>query len=311
LTGKRGDIAVIDDPHAANDLSAKSLTAVKDWYSGTLSTRFNDPKKSRVVLIMQRLHTEDLSSYLDKKGFEVLELPSYFEPGRRSELKGIWADNRAPGELLFPERFSEDVLARLKLDLGSMTFAAQHQHRPVPADGGLFKREWLKHSAPLDKAPLVMTVDPAFTGDGDRACALIGQFDGHRLHVIDGVWGRLDFTETVKAILQLKAKWPKLGRIYVEAAANGHAIINVLKGKIPGVIPLKATGSKEARAAAASPFIEAGNVTFDRSLPFFDDAVVEMLQFPRGTHDDFVDTLVHLVNNTLGLAKTSTITLGW
>lgn len=151
-TGRRGDLVVVDDP--LNAVDARSEVKLKEaiwWWDKAMSSRLNDPRTGARMIIMQRLHEEDLTGHcLTKTGpakYTLLNLPSKFEIARkcRIEVTG-WEDPRKhEGELLFPQMFDKQALEEAKEDMGSDQFAGQHQQRPAPAEGGFFKRKWFRY----------------------------------------------------------------------------------------------------------------------------------------------------------------------
>ncbi len=147
MTGHRGDRVLYDDPHSVEGaLSDIQRTAVLRVFSETVTTRLNSPERSAIVVVMQRLHEQDLSGHILERelGYEHLCLPMEFEADRRCRTGIGFADPRqADGELLFPERFPAEVVARDKLAMGALAAAGQFQQRPTPRGGGMFPTEQL------------------------------------------------------------------------------------------------------------------------------------------------------------------------
>lgn len=145
-TGEGGDIVVIDDPHNANEAESDTIReGVIEWFDGVMSTRLNDPKRGRMVTVMQRAHSKDVAGHiLECGGWEHLCLPAEYEPKPQVYVTSLgFEDPRTePGELLWPERFGRAEIDSLKKSLGSYRAAGQLQQRPAPADGGIFKRHW-------------------------------------------------------------------------------------------------------------------------------------------------------------------------
>lgn len=146
LTGGRGDRVIIDDPHstetAESEVERDSTIRI---FRESVPTRLNDPQRSAIVIIMQRLHERDVSgqALALKLGYEHLMLPMEFEPERKCRTSIGFEDPRSyDGELLFPERFPREVIDRDKVPMGSYAVAGQFQQRPTPREGGLFKRHW-------------------------------------------------------------------------------------------------------------------------------------------------------------------------
>ena len=146
LTGRGGDILLIDDPHKPEDaVSEVRQTAVLDWFRSTLMSRQNDPAGSAIVLIQQRVHENDLAGMLlEQGGWDHLDLPAIAEERQKIDLGPRGQVLREPGHLLHPERLSLPVLDERKADLGSYLFAAQYQQRPAPLGGGLVKWAWFR-----------------------------------------------------------------------------------------------------------------------------------------------------------------------
>lgn len=308
-TGFRGNAIVVDDPLNALDAHSKAArdTAIL-WWDQAMGNRLNDLRKGARVVIMQRLHEEDLSGHLLRQGGWVhLCLPTEFEPERKCVTPIGWSDWRTkPGELLFEALFPADVIAAEKRRLGSLGFAGQHQQRPSAADGTLFKRSWWKrwHRAgdfvpegvesrllPDRFDEQFLSVDAAFKETSSSDYVAIGAWGrlGPDKFLLDQVRERLSFTETVKAILDLVAKYPLARSKLIEDKANGSAVIDVLRKKVPGIIAVNPEGGKEARAAAISPEVEAGNVFVPLQAQWVADYLEEHAAFPNGAHDDQVD----------------------
>lgn len=164
LTGFRGDFVLVDDPH---DVKRAESEAFREealrWWTETVPTRLNDLDESVMVLIMQRLHTSDLSGHSLSKQRELwthLMLPMEFEPDRRCSISRIgFEDPRTEeGELLWPGRFSKRAVVELKASLssrgGNYAVAGQLQQRPMPREGGIFKVDRINY---LDVPPLGIT----------------------------------------------------------------------------------------------------------------------------------------------------------
>lgn len=147
LTGEGGSIILVDDPHNAVEMESElEREAVIGWWDESLSTRLNDPKTGAYVIIMQRLHEEDLSGHVlsrDIGDWTHLCLPMRYEPQRHCVTVLDWEDPRKEdGDLLCPDRFGEAEVALLEATLGPFGASGQLQQRPEPRGGGIFKRDW-------------------------------------------------------------------------------------------------------------------------------------------------------------------------
>src|SRR6266481_10209239 len=146
LTGLGGYLFIIDDPLKLGDAQSKLIREKSiEWYRSTLVTRPDDKKAARIVVVMQRVHQEDLVGYLlQEGGFEVLNLPAIAQKISTYATGPNTSYCRGSAEILHPEHESAEVLTELKRNMGSMQFSAQYQQRPVPAGGTFIKRKWLK-----------------------------------------------------------------------------------------------------------------------------------------------------------------------
>lgn len=304
-TGEGGDRLVIDDPHEASESASETaLQSVIDWYSTSMSTRANDPKKGSLCLIGQRVHHNDLTGHLmDLRGrdFDTLILPGEYERETRCYSSIGFVDPRVnEGDLLWPDRFDRVEIDRLKRELGSANYVAQVQQRPSAAEGNIFKKEWFAtryNESPRSVADrchrLIQSWDCAFK-DAETSSYVVGQVWGVRgvdRYLLEERREHLSFTATRAAILSMSRSWPKADLILVEDKANGTAIIDDLKRAVAGIVAVSPDGSKEARAAAVTPECESGNVILPAKeiAPWVDDYIEELCQFPRGRYNDRVD----------------------
>lgn len=329
-TGWRGDKVVVDDPHNVKTAaSALEREAVARWWNVAMSSRFNDMSRARRVIIMQRLHEEDLTGVvLAQGGYEHLRLPSLFESKRRCRTFAVRSGARVQlfedprtveNAPLFPALFPRPVLDQALADLKPTDFAAQHQQRPVPAEGGTFKKAWWRFWKPAGTAPelqhprpdgcytgparelpakfdrVVISLDANFKGNqakgNDPIVFVVIGCSGADRFVLDRVRAFVGFGETLAQFRLLCARWPKAYRKLVEAKANGEAIIETLKTEVGGIVPVTPEGGKESRASAIAPQVEGGNVYLPDGAPWVDEWVAEFAAFPRGAHDDQVDAL--------------------
>lgn len=316
---------LIDDPISAADAHSKIArdTCIR-WKDETMSSRFNNLEKATELLIMQRLHEEDLTGHLLRQGdWEHLNLPAEFEVKRRcaTRLWGGWSDPRTfEGESMCDALFPKHVLTRQKRKLGSYGYAGQYQQRPAPAEGGILKRDWFNRRwvLPGELAPegmeckalparfdlLSLWTDAAFkdTSHSDFVAIGVVGTKGPNCYLLQLKWERMSFTATMAALVDLKNKWgPRgLSGIYIEDKANGTAIMNALKGKIPGLIPVEPEGGKEARIQAAAPFIESGNLWLPLHAPWVDDYITEATSFPKAPHDDAIDMTAYFLSHYCG-----------
>lgn len=298
ITGHGAHLAIIDDPfkdaQAAN--SEVQRNAVWDWYRFVLRTRLMPD--AAVVLVCTRWHQDDLAGRLLKAAEADPEADQWEE----LSLPAIAQDEGDPlgrkvNEALWPEMYDESSLAAIKASVGSYVWAALYQQRPSPMEGGILKRQWWRYyrQVPNDLTDFLISWDMTFK-DTKTSDFVVGQVWTRRMadkYLLDQIRARMDFPTTLQAVRALCAKWPQARTVLVEDKANGPAVISMLKHQIPGLIAVNPEGGKEARAAAVSPEIEAGNVYIpDPSIaPWIGDFVEECAAFPNGANDDQVDAM--------------------
>ena len=295
ITGMGGEYIIIDDP-VKNREDADSATMrekVYDWYTSTLYTRLE--KDGCILLTLTRWHEDDLAGKLLKAAQEgadqwtILELPAVCEYPPKPY------DVRQEGEALWKWKYDEEALEKMKVTVGSRDWAALYQQHPTPGEGGTFKREWWNYYKVLPDGlyDFIQSWDCTFK-DAQSSDYVVGQVwarKGSSRYLLDQVRGRMSFTETLRAIRSLSAKWPPAIRKLVEDKANGTAVIDVLRKEIPGLIPVEPEGGKIVRANAVTAVAEAGNIYLpDPSIaPWVHDFVEEHAVFPNGANDDQVD----------------------
>ena len=298
-TGEGGDRVVVDDPHHVREAQSETIRqGVLDWWDQVMSTRLNDPKRGAMVVVMQRLHENDLAGHVLGQGdHEVLRLPAEYEPSEHVTSIG-WRDpRRTPGELLWPARFPAEALEQLKRSMGSYAAAGQLQQRPAPAEGAILKRHWWKlvRELPRQFDEMIQSWDCSFkeTSSSDYVVGQVWGRIGADKYLVDQVRRRLDCPATIQEILRLTEKYPKATTKLVEDKANGPAVIAMLKHQLTGLIAVNPEGGKEARAHAVSPQIESGNVYLldPEVVPWVGGFIDECAAFPQGAHDDQVDAM--------------------
>lgn len=311
LTGRPVDMLFIDDP-IKDETEANSETERKKvlsfWQSVGL-TRL--PPGAPVIIIATRWHEKDLIGELasgpDKERWRVINVPA--QADHNPEKGEVDALGREPGEYLKSARDTDEAVRDwegTRVAVGPRVWSALYQGRPSPADGGIFKRDqWRKYSIPLwveedgvcrttgETDELIMSWDMTFKASksSDYVVGQVWLKRGPNIYLLDQVRRRMTFTETVAAVKALVAKWPQCSAKLVEDKANGSAVLDVLRTEMPGLIAINPKESKEARASAVSPFVEAGNVFLpDPSIrAWVEDFIEESAAFPFGAHDDQID----------------------
>ena len=149
LTGRGADFIIIDDPLKPVDAMSESRrAAANQWFDGTLYSRLNDKTKGAIVIVMQRLHEDDLVGHvLKREGWDVLSFPAIAESDEKLVVDGPFGPryfDRGAGEALHPERESLETLGQIRATIGEYNFACQYQQTPAPAGGGMVKEAWFR-----------------------------------------------------------------------------------------------------------------------------------------------------------------------
>lgn len=341
--GLRAHVIGIDDPLNIGDAHSKAAREdAVDWMSQTLSQRFVMGYPPRLLLTMQRLHEADPTAWLLRQlNAQCLRLPSEFEPDSRCVTyhwiekrnghvervkEELWRDPRAAaGDLLFPALRPRERIEDDKVKLGPFGFASQHQQRPAPEGGGIFKidswRFWKSDPGTMERLGLVggerptgcytgparvinldleldtqlLSVDPTFreTEKGSYVVIQVWARAGADRLLLYQVRRRMDMTDTVGALLSVIELFPSAIRKLIEGKANGDAIISTLERShgISGceAVAVPSGQGKLQRAHAQQPHQSSGHVLLPDGAPWLGEYVQEHAQFPNGAHDDQVD----------------------
>lgn len=313
MTGSRGDRVILDDPHSVDDANSPvKLAADITTFREALPSRVNNDQ-SAIVIVMQRLHEQDVSAVAVSLGYEHLMIPMRFEAERRCSTSIGWEDPReVDGELMFPERFPEKQVVELETQLGSYATAGQLQQRPAPRSGGMFQRADFEivEAIPAGPRRIVRAWDFAATEakPGKRPDWTVGLrmiLVGDTFYVDDIVRGQWKPSVVEQTLVNTASQDGASVTIRMPedpgaaGKADAQTKIKLLKG-----YPVKAvrpTGEKSVRARPASAQAEVGNIKLVCGLwntAFLDEICV----FPAGTNDDQVDAFADALNE-LALTK--------
>lgn len=307
LTGRGGDFIIIDDPIKPEDtMSDKVRQSTNEWYKSTLLSRLDDKQRSVLILVMQRLHVNDLTGFVENSGgFTKLALSAIALTDQQISVGPDELYLREAGTALHEERESLATLNRIRDEVGAFNFAAQYQQRPEMPDGNLIKRSWLKvvdHAPQIDRnGYLIVSIDAAasISDTADyTAITLIYSKDSHH-YVLHAERGRWDY-ETLKK----KAEWyeRRFGTeiwFIVENASVGTSLIQYLRGKGLRCLHHVPRNEKVSRVARVLPIIEDGRLQIV-SRPghngWVEPLIGELVNFPNGRFDDQVDSITQALS---------------
>jgi len=305
LTGEGGDIIVIDDPHNVREAESSAVReSVLDWWDQAMQTRLNDPKTGAFVIIMQRVHENDLTGHILKDEYndwDHLCLPARYEIGHPSPTRsslGFTDPRTKEGDLLWPERVDEKTLSNLERSLGTYASAGQLQQRPMPKGGGILRAEWW---VPWEKPDLpdieyvLQSWDTAFSTNEKTSYSARTTWGVFRMNgqinaiVLDMWYDRVTYPE-LRNIAQESYEDYEPDAVLIEKKASGQSLLQDLRMAGIPVIPYSPDRDKEARAHAASALLEDGRIYFPSDKKWSKDLIDICAAFPAGDNDDIVDT---------------------
>jgi predicted phage terminase large subunit-like protein len=307
LTGRGGDLIIIDDPLKPDEAMSESRrNAANEWFDRTLYSRLNDKRQGVIILIMQRLHVEDLAGYvLGKERWTHLNLPAIAETQQQIQIGANAFYTRNIGEILHEAREDRQLLDVTKASRGSFNFSSQYQQAPVPPEGELIKWDWFRR---FDQLPLlephdriVQSWDTASTSGelSDYSVCTTWYVKGKDYYLIDVLRERLIYPDLKRRVIE-HARRHNAGTIVIEDKGSGTSLIQDLRldgtADVPHPIAFAPEHDKITRMSAQSSKIEAGQVYLPQQAVWLDDFRAELLQFPRGRYDDQADSLSQFLN---------------
>jgi len=303
LTGRGADVIIIDDPLKPDQaLSEVGRKAVNDWYDNTLLSRLNNKRTGCIIIVMQRLHQDDLVGHvLPQDDWTVLSFPAIAEEPECVPFEtpyGLRQFVRQPGEALHPERESVQEYEAMRRRIGLYNFSSQYQQRPIPLSGNLVKREWLRSYSPENLPRRLLRIvqswdTAAKTSElNDYSVCTTWGVDGDNYYLMDVFRRRLNYPDLKRAIVAEGERF-RADDIVIEDKSSGTQLIQDLKNDgVLNVVEYKPPpgADKVMRLHACSDRFENGRVLVPANAPWLDDYVVELVGFPGTKHDDQVDS---------------------
>mgnify|MGYP001793400727 CR=1 FL=1 len=321
LTGRGGDIIIIDAPIKPDEAASETVRkSVLSWFSNTLSSRLNDKKRGAIVLVMQRLHEEDLAGHLlEAGGWHHLSLPAIAETDLQIPISENQLHQFKEGSALHPERESVAQLESLCRSMGTAILSSQYQQSPVPLEGLHIKRDWLRYCedppARILGDRIVQSWDTA-SKDGvfsDYSVCVTALIRKREVYVLDVFRAKLKFPDLKRRVIELATKWQSKV-LLIEDAASGQQLIQVLRSEAPTSVPRpiarKPVGDKVTRLSGQSHRIEAGELILCKPGPWIGEFERELLGFPNLKHDDQVDAITQLLDWHTGSQRHTIVPIG-
>jgi predicted phage terminase large subunit-like protein len=307
LTGRGADIILIDDPLKPEEaLSDAQRKAANEWFSHTLYSRLNDKRCGAIVIIMQRLHEDDLVGHVfAQEPWEVLSFPAITEADEVHEIETILGSRRfrrRQGEALHPDREPLETLDRIRRTIGEYNFAGQYQQSPAPAGGGLVKAEWFKRYRESDRPErfdrIVQSWDTAnkATELSDFSVCTTWGVRGKDLFLLAVLRRRLEYPALKRAVHEQHSLFDA-NVVLIEDKASGTQLIQeLIADGCHAVTRYQPITDKIMRMNAQTGAIEGGFVHIPETAPWLAEYLHEMIVFPKGKHDDQVDSTAQFLD---------------
>jgi predicted phage terminase large subunit-like protein len=307
LTGRGGNLIIIDDPLKPQDAySEAARQSLQQWYANTLLSRLDDKLNDAIIVVMQRLHPDDLVGHLlEQNGWTHLNLPAIADTEYQIPLGPGRFHQRLLGDVLHAEREPHEVLDKLKASMGSIDFQSQYQQEPVAEGGNLIKWNWfpLYDDPPARHAGdrIIISWDTAMSSkelSSYSACVVL-QVKGETAYVLEVIRDRFEYPDLKRKVIEVHRKWRNACNrceLVIENKGSGMSLIQDLKREGIHAIPVDPEGEKIMRMNAQTARIEAGSVLLPRRAAWLDEFRHEILAFPAGRYSDQVDAFSQALN---------------
>lgn len=319
FTGRGGNFIIIDDPIKASDaMSESARNKVIEWYQHTLLSRLDNQENGVIILIMQRVHENDLTGYLLENSDEWthIKIPEVATTNEQWTA-GTTTYTRRSGTVLHEKYMSLARAQDLQQTLGTYVWSAQYQQEPCPAEGGIIKESWLHYYTEKtfdinNVARVFISWDTAnktgATNAYSAAVAVVMTYNRH-FYLVGVYRDRWDMPTLVNMATEIYNGWKyntdarNKVTMLIEDAASGTQLIQCLNatrdahGLLFNVVPIKPSGDKVSRLIGCSALIENGTLQFPQDeKPWWSDFKKELLGFPGTKHKDQVDALTQCIN---------------
>ena len=293
-----GGAIIIDDAHKASEATSDTMrNNVLEWFGVTLESRINN-RDTPIIVIMQRLHSDDLAGWLLGGGngeqWEHLCIEAIKPDGT-----SFWEAN---------SNFAIDNLRRKEAS-NSYVFAGQYMQRPAPIGGGILKDAWWQYWTILPKfESRTIYADTALKTKEANDYSVLqcwGTTSDGAKYLIDQIRGKW---EAPDLLVQARAFWQKhkaiegqgfLRSMKVEDKASGTGLIQTLgRERIP-IVAVQRNIDKITRGLDAAPHIETGNVYLPQNAPWLSEFLAEASAFPNGKHDDQLDAAFDAITDVV------------
>jgi predicted phage terminase large subunit-like protein len=300
LTGRGADFIIIDDPLKPEEaVSEAQRRAANSWFDSSVVSRLDNKKTGCIIIIMQRLHQDDLVGHvLEHGGWTVLRLPAIAEEEEAHIISlpfgGTYIQHRAIGEALHPEREPIEVLEQLRQTLGEYNFAGQYQQTPAPLGGGMVKSGWFNtYTEKSAKYELIFqswdTANKATELSDYSVCTTWGLQD-KKFYLLQVLRKRLEYPELKRLVVSHARIWDAKNVLIEDKASGTQLIQDLTRDGFYGVTRYSTSLDKIMRMQTVTPVIENGLVHIPEKAEWLAVYLHELTTFPGSKFDDQVDS---------------------
>lgn len=301
-TGEGGNFIIIDDPlNPKQAVSDAERDRANTWFDQTISNRLDDKENGVIIIVMQRLHINDVAGHvLDSGEFEHLRIPTVAEE-RTTYSIGNFSYTREKGELLHEEREGPDAIERQKIRYGAYGFAGQYQQRPVPMGGGFIKLAWFpRYKTKTVPRQVILSVDSSYKGSAqnDPTCIQVwAERDDKRWELWDVWTERVGYPVLKRTLVSVFEKWREKQQcdgVIIEDKASGQSLIQELHEEHPHIPVIAAHPGqldKPTRMQVETTHCEAGQVVLPETASWLPDLETDLMHFPKPPVWDRIDAM--------------------
>jgi predicted phage terminase large subunit-like protein len=308
MTGLGADFIILDDPQKASDMVYEnSRNEAKILLDNTVYSRFNDPKTGVLIIVMQRLHEDDLIGHvMQADGWEVIKIPIRAEEDLHYQMSNNVHCRFNKGNFLQPKLFDQKEFDDLRNRMGTANFYAQYQQSPVPPAGNLFDWKWFRPAPdPPEFSEVVMSLDVAATkAAGNYSAVTVWGHRDRNWYLMAAHRYQYELPEVRKRLLRFDEHYrPDL--IVIDGIGVGRGLVQELRSEGKKHIHDTKGDGKIGDAESVAPMIEGGRVFYLPDAPGLAAFRDEVIAFPKGKYNDQVDSMVQLLKRASRVVSTA------
>lgn len=300
ITWYGADTFIIDDPIKPDEAESDVVrTWINNWFWNTVVSRLNNMAKGNIIIIMQRVHGDDLCWHLLEEmkewtgyDWKLLSFPAIATEKEEYQLNWEWI-GREEWEPLDKERMPLDALEKIKETMGNVYFSTQYQQNPLDKESQEFHEEWFQYEDYPGRGRIFTTVDPAFTKNkhSDDSAIVTGAFIWDKMYLLEYTASKLDVWELIEKMIYHIKKWQP-EKIGIEAFQAQVTIAFWLRTELEKrgiycpIEEIRQAWDKESKIRRLLPLFRNWLIYHKRDM---DKLEKQLVEFPRWKHDDVID----------------------